>query len=116
MGKDVEIYLKTKDGKAPDLLFNLPNGFELVEVGELDDEIEGATHCISTLVRYYGKGYERGPFHIICAVLMLLHESDDVETVWYGNDDYVSSEPFTKEDTSNLALHFMNNGSKPYKK
>lgn len=110
---DAEFYLKAKDGKEPELEWSLPDGYRIMPASEWAPE--GATHEIETLVRYYGKNYERGPWPYMSAVLMLLLASEDVEIVWYGGDCYDSPEVCTPEMVAELNAHFMAHGNRPYR-
>lgn len=115
MGVDAMIYFKAKNSDV-DLDWNLPNGFSVSAVdGETYLETCGATHQVSTYARYYGKGYERGPWGDICAVLMLLHASPDVEKVWYSGDCVDVAEEFTPEKVLELSEHYMKFGNRPYR-
>lgn len=113
MGIDTCIYFKTRDGRNPELCDSLPSGFEVVKAGE--DECEGATHEIATYCRYYGPGYERGPWPLIAATLMALHASENVETVWYFGDCHESDAPFTPERVLEFSAHYMREGDRPYR-
>jgi hypothetical protein len=114
MGVDAEIYLKSKDGKEPELEWNLPNGYRISPANKWAPE--GATHEIETAVRYYGANYERGPWPYISAVLMLLLASEDVEIVWYGGNCYDSMQICTPETVRELNDHFMAHGNRPFRR
>jgi hypothetical protein len=110
MGIDVVIYFRS-DG-APDLEESLPKDFT-VRSGRPESHPD-ATHMIDTTARYYGPGYERGPWPDICAVLMLLHACPQVSTVWYGGDSSDDQPVFTPEDVVRLSLWYMEHGNRPY--
>jgi len=112
MGIDASIYLKTRDGNEPTLPNQLPGGCRMLPVA--DWAPEGATHAIDQWWRYYGRGYERGPWPTIAAVLMTLHASPDVETVWYFGDSNDGDDPFTPERVQELCAHYMREGHRPY--
>ena len=114
MGIDACIYLKTTDGKAPDLCDSLPNGANIIDAGEW--AIEGATHEVDNVWRYYSPGYERGPWPVISSVLMALHACDNVETVWYFGDCSDGDAPFTPERVHEYNAHYMRYGSRPYRR
>lgn len=113
MGVDACIYCKTKDGEEPNLCDALPNGATIVAAGEW--EKDRATHEISQSWRYYGPGYERGPWPSIVAVLMALHASPNVEAVWYFGDYSEIGHPFTPEHVLEYSAHYMANGDRPYR-
>lgn len=114
MGIDACIYLKTSNGDGPKLCHTLPiecGFYSAVRLGPL-----GATHQICQPWRYYGPGYERGPWPSIASVLMTLYVSPDVETVWYFGDcdNYDVVKPFTPELLHKFNAHYMAEGNRPY--
>lgn len=111
MGVDACIYFKTRDGEEPALCNSLPLGCEIRKAGEW--AYDGATHEVDQCWRYYGPGYERGPWPSIAAVLMELHASPDVETVWYFGDCNDSDEPFTPQRVQEFNAHYMAEGNRP---
>jgi hypothetical protein len=113
MGIDAKIYVKTKDGQAPDLCDRLPSGFSVLKAEE--SAPDGATHEINQYHRYYGPGYERGPWPMLAAALMALHAGHNVETVWYFGDCHDSDKPFTPERVQEFSAHYMTNGDRPYR-
>lgn len=114
MGIDALIYCKTKDGKDPELCNSLPSGAEIAACGEWAPT--GATHEIAQCWRYYSKGYERGPWPNIAAVLMALHACANVEAVWYFGDCSETDEPFTPQMVQEYSAHYMANGDRPYRR
>ena len=114
MGINARIYCKTTDGKEPELCDNLPNDAAITTAGEWAQE--GSTHEIDMLWRYYGPGYERGPWPKIAAVLMALHACSNVETVWYFGGCSDSDAPFTPERVQEYNEHYMVNGDRPYRR
>lgn len=111
MGIDACIEFKVREGaEVPDLYF--PEGVT-VEPAHYTDM--GATHEVSTCWRYYGAGYERGPWPEIAAILMKLLASDAVETVWYFGDCSDAGPPFTVGDLFALTLHYIANAERPYR-
>lgn len=115
MGIDVEIYFEC-DGE-PVLERWLPSDYKIVPVGDRSWEgCDGATHRIETMARYYGEGYERGPWGEIASVLMLLHACPSVKRVWYGGDDHSVALPeCPPERVLELCAHFMRHGERPYR-
>lgn len=107
MGLDVQIYFKTKTGDDPDLPDWLPNDFNLYKADE--DSPVGATHEIQTCVRFYGVGYERGPWPLISSVLMTLLACKDIEVVWYDSDSegVEDMEVMTPKYLSELTGHYL---------
>jgi hypothetical protein len=113
MGIDARIYARLRDATG-EFEFLLPNGYTL-QPADPECAPDGATHEIDTLARYYGEGYERGPWPELCAVLMLLHARPDVENVWYGGDGTEDVPECPKARVQELSAHFMSNGCRPYR-
>lgn len=115
MGVDVRIYVKANTSCLT-LEDELPRGYELKPVDADACAPAGATHEVDTFVRYYGPGYERGPWTDICAVLMLLHACPDVERVWYGGDNEDGVPECPPVRVTALSEHFMEHGKRPYRR
>lgn len=116
MGVDVEMYVETSDGAEPADLW-LPEGWTIHEPRSWERDA-GATHSIGTLCRYYGIGYERGPWPMIGGVLMSLFASPNVKRVWYFGDHSSLDEgmpPMTREEVSLISEHYMLHGERPYR-
>ena len=113
MGVDACIYVRTRDGNEPELCDSLPSGCAVQAARAW--ACEGATHEIDQCWRYYGPGYERGPWPSIAAVLMALHASPNVETVWYFGDCSDGDGPFTPERVNEFSAHYMAEGDRPYR-
>ena len=111
MGINACIYVKTSDGQEPNTCDSLPLGCSVIAT----EFFEGATHEIDQRFRYYGHGYERGPWPSIAAVLMALHAAPNVETVWYFGDCVDGDEPFTRESVLEFSMHYMTVGDRPYR-
>jgi hypothetical protein len=114
MGIDALIYFKTFNGSEPHLCDALPQGCSLRPADSF--ACAGSTHSVDQLWRYYGPGYERGPWPHIAAVLMTLHASPDVEAVWYYGDCEDGCEPFTPQLVQKFTDHYMSNGDRPYRR
>lgn len=115
MGIDVTIYFQAL---KPD--FNLERAllhdFTIEPIADYKKEDhQGATHQVHTMMRYYGDGYERGDWGAICRVLMLLHASLDIGTVWYGGDSSNRIPKCSPDDVLNLCSWYMANGERPYR-
>lgn len=111
MGVDAEIYFELLDGEAPDLGY----GFQQA-AGECKPE--GSTNRLNTRgVRYYGIGYERGPWPTIASDLMELMSAENVGRVWYFGDceDPEKAQPFSLGDLIVLTMHYVANGNRPYR-
>lgn len=115
MGVDVKIYAKAKQPELT-LECELPRGYELKPVDADAFAPEGSTHEVDTLARYYGPGYERGPWAEICAALMLLHACPEVERVWYGGDNADEVPECPPARVVALSEHFMEHGNRPYRR
>jgi hypothetical protein len=113
MGVDACIYIKSKTD-APRLEEPLPEGFTIQTDGLGPPT---STHEVYTLSRYYGPGYERGPWPTLCAVLMTLMNSPDIESVWYFGDYSCEDDqtPITCDDLFEITRHFIANGERPYR-
>ena len=114
MGIDVEIYFTAEGGPSE---LDIPSGFgSVVPTPDYIKEETGATHCISTLCRYYGIGYERGNWPQICGILMSLFASPEVKKIWYFGDcfDLENCTPITIEEILTISYHYMLNGGRPY--
>jgi len=115
MGIDTELYYEEigeKGGTTGE--FSLGESVSESVVGNCHPV--GATHVIPTLYRYYGVGYERGPWPAICDVLLRLHASRNVGRVWYGRDsgDSENLPLCTPEDVLKTSAHYMAVGHDPY--
>lgn len=113
MGIDACIYVKTRDGKEPELVDSLPRDCSVQVQAEW--AVEGATHEIHQCWRYYGPGYERGPWPRIAAVLMSLFACSNVEHVWYFGDCGDEGEPITPAQVMEICAHYMRVGDRPYR-
>lgn len=78
---------------------------------------KGATHYLSTPWRYYGKGYERGPWPEICATIMRL-VAYEAERVWYYGDSgpFDEADEMTPERVCEISKYYMQYGNEPYYK
>lgn len=114
MGVDACIYVKTRSGEDVDLSSDLPRDVEVHPSVFEDGGMEGSTHEIVNRWRYYGPGYERGPWPSIAAVLMVLLGSQDVKTVWYFGDNKDDDEPFIVERLEQFTRHYIEHGNRPY--
>lgn len=77
------------------------------------DDSPGATHEIDMGARYYGPGYERGPWPALAAALMELMQDPQIERVWYGGDDFI--EEMTPDRLCEITRHYIANGERPYR-
>lgn len=118
MGLDALIYCKTTDGEFPnydDVAYAAP-GWAVKAKRQGDSHApEDATHEVDVNgARYYGEGYERGPWPRLAAALMALFASTNVEKVWYGSDcDDVPE--VVVGDVLFLCGYFMRCGHRPYR-
>lgn len=112
MGVDACIFIKTKDEQDPDLCMPITSQCRIVKATEY--AIDGATHEIQQSWRFYGQGYERGPWPLIAGVLMALHACENVENVWYFGDSQEDDEPFTQDRLLEVCLYYMRHGNRPY--
>lgn len=112
MGIDIEIAVKCKPG------YNPPSPSFAVE-GEMSDTgnpyVDASTHSLSSLTRYYGEHYERGPWPHIAAYLLELMSDPNVERVWYDGDSGDCLEEMTFERWCKMCDHYRLNGERPYR-
>lgn len=81
MGQDAMIYVRTKSGNPPEGLAMFHSCFS-----RQDHMVAEATHEVDVPYRFYGVGYERGPWPLIAGVLLDLLANPDVEKIWYCSD------------------------------
>lgn len=87
---------------------------KLVPADEYAQELApGATFEVDMGARYYGPGYERGPWPKISAVLMELMATPGVTGVWYGGDEEVY--PMTGKVLEEFTRHYLEFGHRPYR-
>ena len=111
MGMNAVIYIKTRTGEEPMLCDELP---ECCSIVATDGCVDGATHEVDNPWRYYGPGYERGPWPSIRAVLEVLLASPDVESVWYVGGEFEGEGPFTPQQVQEFSAYYEANGNRPY--
>lgn len=116
MGVDTCIYFRASADFSEDRLERpLPKIFSIRPLPDyLTADYPDATHELDTCARFYGEGYERGPWPDISAALMILFASDGVERVWYGGDCTDQIAETKPEDVLRISAHFMANGHRPY--
>ena len=109
MGIDVEIVMRVKPGHTPHDPAHIDG-----TVSE-SDYIPGYTHELSSCTRYYGPGYERGPWPQISAYLLELLADPNIEAVGYGSDSSDYREPVNLEWLTQMNLHYIDNEERPYR-
>lgn len=113
MGIDVHVACRCKPGiEPPSPSWGLEG--QMVRSDSIGSEIDGATHELSSMTRYYGKHYERGPWPTIAAYLLELLADRGIEKVWYGGD----GEFFEEVDLqwlTQMNLHYIDNCERPYR-
>lgn len=116
MGFDAKIYFRSKtaelhleDTLIPEFTISPIDDKTLYKATYNGESLAEATHkvCCGCL-RYYGKGYERGPWPSLAAVLMELLASEDVEKVWYGIDD--DPPEIDAAEVAAISVHYMTHG------
>lgn len=68
---------------------------------------------VRTLHRYYGPGYERGPWPILRAMIAFLKAHDCI--VHYGSDSGDTMEIATDDWIATMDKHWASNGGRPYR-
>lgn len=106
MGIDTLIYVATSDCGEPNIRVGLLDGCSIKPADTISAQ-KGATHEICTPWRFYSPEYERGPWPLIAATLMMLYAADNVKAVWYFGDIDYTAEPFTPDDVVAHSLHYM---------
>lgn len=117
MGHDANIFFRAKPGfQVSDFEDSLPAGFDLIPISdyEREERLPDATHQLETVERLYEEGYERGSWPIICAAVMTLLATENVERVWYGDDQSIPAE-LTQARVLELCAHYMTHGHRPSK-
>lgn len=85
------------------------------ENGYRHDYETGAAFQIRTGDRYYGPGYERGPWPQIASVLMWLLLNYPNGKVWYGGDSGDTLPQATIETIAETWKHWAEHGGVPYR-
>lgn len=127
MGVDAVIFVRTTDGQPPALDFGtLSGGATLQGVKPRDNDSElwadyiedrcgvRPTHKVENSWRYYGPGYERGPWPEIAATLLYLMAAPNVDGVWYDGDSADSPEAFDVSRLDEINDHWLRHGTRPY--
>lgn len=83
MGIDCRIYVRTDDGRPPEIGYGWPDG---VYLRLNEDGPSLAKFYIETPWRYWHPEYPRGPWPWIAALLMALLAAPNTEVVWYDGD------------------------------
>jgi hypothetical protein len=109
MGIDLRIVVRAKAGYSPPSPERV--GGQFCESGYF----AGYTHELSSLTRYYGPGYERGPWPDIAATLLELLADENIEDVGYGGDSDEYVEPVTLAWLTQMNLHYIDNADRPYR-
>ncbi|MBO6550991.1 MAG: hypothetical protein JJ964_15425 [Rhizobiales bacterium] len=116
MGIDVEIYFKATEPLTEKEMRELSLEDEKCIEGEFPN---GATHNISSLHRYYGPGYQRGNWPLICGCLMRLFACEKIEAIWYFGDSYnwhdENEAPLKIDDVLEISRMYMTDGDRPYR-
>jgi hypothetical protein len=117
MGVDVQILIRRKAGSGlPDNDSRVEGYFAPLEGWEVED-YPFADAGLSSMTRYYGGGYERGPWPDICARLLNLMAHPGVEGVWYFGDNRGGYEEYDRVTLGKLGemnAHYVANGHEPY--
>lgn len=117
MGIDAVIYFKVREGETLESIaeWRMPQHCRVIPAS--DWAIEGATHEVDVPYRYYGEGYERGPWPLICSVLLEVMAAPEVEIVWYSGDSgsEMTDQPFTKSRLMEIVEHYLEHGNRAYK-
>jgi len=126
MGVDVTISIKpktiTRDGiKAlnQEIYHRFKNDIssEYPESWELQWTDEDQAYTMRSFMRYYGEGYERGPFPTIFALVMFIKDAipDGDDVFYYGDySELEDASPTTYAELRELFAHWVKNGHKPY--
>jgi len=121
MGVDAMIFVHTTDGCDPKVGFP-PNNVSFRDCEDesgLADAIEKSdglrpTHEVRNHWRYYGPGYERGPWPDIASLILYLLAAENVDAVWYDGDSGWGSVRIDRERLEEINDHWIKNGNRPY--
>ncbi len=117
MGVDVQIYIKVRDGASLPENDSRVEG-EFYELGEWEaEDFPFANAGLSSMTRYYGVGYERGPWPDICALLLYLLMHPDVLSVWYCGDHREAHREYdlvTLDVLNTMNAHYVATGHTGY--
>jgi len=116
MGLDVQIFIKVSDGESPPENESRVEGVFVPCEGWVAEDAPFATHELSSMTRYYGKHYARGPWPDISALLLFLLMHPSVEKVWYGSDNHepVEGDEFTLSRLEELNSFYVSQGHLGY--
>jgi hypothetical protein len=79
-------------------------------------EYVNAYRVNTSLNRFYGQGYERGPCQNILLQLEWLRAQPEVIEVYYGGDCSDAPSLWTEADSVELIKHYWKHGNTPYAK
>lgn len=71
---------------------------------------------VNTLIRYYGKGYERGDWPVIYGAIRVLQSTFPDSKVFYGSDSSDDGQECTDEFLSSVWAHFLSPDGNNYRK
>lgn len=113
MGIDIEVYFKAEKGSSWD---NVKTRLGKTKAND-DEDFTEPTHNISSLVRLYDFGYERGHWPEIAEVLMELLADPNISKVWYGGDGGYPEDikEMTEERFFKITKHYLINMHEPYR-
>lgn len=119
MGLDARIFFST-NAHPKTIAPLLPRDYRLdicPHVWEAPMQATAPVYEVDTNWRFYGVGYERGPWEQIREVLMILLTHKDVKEVWYcsDSDDYTALHPLTRVEFSAVDKHYDRVENEPYR-
>lgn len=85
MGIDCRIYVRTEDGRPPEIETDWPKGVYL-RLNDHEDGPRMAKFYVETPWRYWHPEYPRGLWPQISALLILLFAAPNTRAIWYGGD------------------------------
>lgn len=132
MGVDIHLAAKTTRKRTEDELIDLNYRFEEanrgfgyetlpIKVSDYNDTYYKESgvyyYQVSTLLRYYGKGYERGPYPDIYAAIEWMRQNFPEAEILYGGDyGFIEETPvFSKEDQEELMAYWCKEGGLNYR-
>ena len=103
--------------------FSGPNDCAVTNLG--DDEyygqykpvnlkLESVVLICHTDMPYYGRGYERGFWPELAAIIEMLRRRVPESTIWYGRDDSESVEIVDNDWLDKMWDYWSSNGCRPY--
>ncbi len=106
MGADCRIYLRTTDGRPPEIDYGWPREVYL-RLNDHECGPEIAKFYIETPWRYWSSAHSAGSWPQISMLLMMLLTAPNTEAVWYGSDYDASVPQFSKRELLEFTAEYL---------